>query len=116
MKRINNSDKIVAILNNGGVYTAQEVFSELENIDLATVYRNLDKLVKLGVIREILLKKGECVYELRKDDHQHATCNECGKVYHIEVDKIKLLEAIDLKGFQLEDFEVNIKGHCIKSS
>jgi Fe2+ or Zn2+ uptake regulation protein len=115
MRKSKYSEKIEEVLKKGVLLTAQQIHEELNDIDLATVYRNLQKLVKDGHIRELSIKKGESIYEYVKDEHQHALCNVCGKVYHVEVDQKKLLSALNLKNFVLEGIEINIKGHCKKS-
>lgn len=105
---------LLSILGNGGAYTANKLHLQLPEMDLATIYRNLNLFVSEGVIREIRVTKGETMYELVDDDHQHAHCTECGKVYHVKCDKEKVINALDLDDFDVEDIEVYVKGKCKK--
>ena len=77
--------------------TADEVFEEakniLPNISLATVYRNLDELVKNNLIKKIPTNASKDRYDLPKSNHFHAICNSCGSVYDIELNfSVKELE------------------------
>ena len=69
--------------------TADEVFEEaktiLPNISLATVYRNLDELVKNDLVKKISTKSSKDRYDLPKSKHMHAICNSCGKIEDIEL-------------------------------
>lgn len=112
MNKPRYTQNIITVIKNNPLLTAQEIHGKLPNIDLVTVYRNLKGLVKKGTIRELSIKKGESVYEYVTDEHQHALCKKCGQIHHIEVDKKKLITALDLKSFVLDDIEINIKGYC----
>ena len=59
--------------------TADEILSCLDNIGTATVYRALDHLTELGMIRRLALGKKSAVYEYVRDSHVHFVCNRCGK-------------------------------------
>lgn len=113
MRKTKNKEKILQLLSKAKkAYTAQEIHKELDAMDLATVYRNLNKFVEEGRIRELRIRKGESIYEINIDNHEHAVCNKCGKLKHINIDKDKLKSTLDLKDFEIEDIEINIKGHC----
>lgn len=104
--------QVLDIFENGGVYTAQEIAELLPEIDQATVYRNLKHLVEKGFIKQLTLENGVASYEAAYEDHQHAICEECGKVYHVHVDSEKLKELIPEIDFEVKEVELIIKGHC----
>lgn len=113
MRKTKNREKILSFLEeNNNAYTAQQIHNELEDIDLATVYRNLNRFAQEGIIKELRINKGESMYEINEDDHDHAVCSKCGKIRHVSIDKQKLKEAIQLSDFEIEDIEINIKGQC----
>ena len=68
--------------------TADEIFNnvkeELPSISLGTVYRNLDELVKRGIIKKIATT-GKDKFDYMKSNHCHAICSECGHVHDIEL-------------------------------
>lgn len=92
--------------------SAQEIYERMDDIDLATVYRNLNLFTEEGIVRELRINKGESLYEINDDGHEHAICSNCGKVKHIQIDKQTIIDQLNLTDFNIDDIEVNIKGHC----
>lgn len=110
---------IIDILSlKSGHLSAEEIFFEvkkvLPGIGLATVYRTLETLRELGIVREFDFKDGRARYEFiaGKEDteHYHLICRICGKIidYEIklEIDKDPLL---DFKRFLSEKFNFTIE-------
>ncbi len=50
------------------------------DVDLATIYRNLETLQKQKIIAEVNLKKEQAYYELSGTHHHHIICESCGKI------------------------------------
>lgn len=48
--------------------------------DLATLYRNLHRLVEDGKIRTVLLGERVVRYDPETSDHDHFACERCGRV------------------------------------
>lgn len=94
--------------------SVQTIHEQVPDSDLATIYRNTNRLVDEGIVSELRIKKGESLYEVNKDDHQHAFCKICGKVKHIDIDAGKVFKDLKIEGFEVEDIEITIKGHCKK--
>lgn len=53
------------------------------DVDQATIYRNIPALIKAGVIESITVGPNDVRYSLTNHHHDHAICNECGKIEHI---------------------------------
>ncbi|MEK7617618.1 MAG: Fur family transcriptional regulator [Patescibacteria group bacterium] len=52
--------------------------------DIVTVYRNLESLMKLGLVGQVFLDQKEAYFELAdKKHHHHAICENCGRVEDI---------------------------------
>ena len=93
--------------------TAEEILASLDNIGTATVYRALDHLTELGMIRRLSLGKKSAVYEYVRDSHMHFVCNRCGKVYDIQTDFSGMSrEAAKLCGHHVNWTEVTAHGVC----
>lgn len=75
---------------------AMEIFSYLKkDIDLASIYRNLDLMKKSGLLNVILFGEGKKRYELvRNNHHHHFVCDNCGKVIDINIDENNLINKI----------------------
>lgn len=106
-------DLILEVLKEGGLKTALEVTQSIPEIDPATIYRNLNKFVEKGIVREIKINRGISSYEfITEDEHQHFICNNCDKVYHVDIDKSDLQKLVKSETLKAQEFELNIRGKC----
>ncbi|MBQ2991965.1 MAG: transcriptional repressor [Clostridia bacterium] len=105
---------VLGILANKRCHmTAEEILSSVEGIGTATVYRALDHLTELGMIRRLSLGKKSAVYEYIRDSHMHFVCNRCGKVYDIQTDFSGMSrEAARICGHHVNWTEVTAHGMC----
>ena len=103
--------------------SAEEAYEILKKKDfdfgLATVYRNVELLNKLGILNKIEFGDGRTRYELSTSDpqlhqHHHLICLNCKKIIEFEEDLLDDLEAhISQKsGFQILNHEVKFFGYC----
>ena len=93
--------------------TAEEILDSLEQIGTATVYRALDHLTELGLVRRLSLGKKSAVYEYIRDSHMHFVCTRCGLVYDIPADLSGMVkEAARCCGHHVEWAEVTARGVC----
>ena len=82
-----------ALLSSKEHMTINELHDKLKvnNIGIATLYRNLDSFKNLGIITEINVE-GKAYYEMkifgRKPIHIHFKCTNCGKIMDIEDNKL----------------------------
>lgn len=90
------------------------------NISRATVYRNLNKLEKDGLIKKYPLKKGKetsfqfCGEKTHCDSHFHLKCLNCGNLIHLECDKINYFSEHIYKEhkFKISKSETIFYGYC----
>ena len=61
----------------------QRVQKVLPTVSHATVYRNLQELVREGVIRTLEVAGTAVQFELNPDDHHHFVCDRCGHVWDV---------------------------------
>lgn len=91
-------------------------------IGLATVYRTLILLDRLGLVYKLDLDDGCSRYELNKynEDHKHhhLICTKCGSVAEVQGDLLEALEEQILKknNFIVKDHRVKFYGLCSKCS
>ena len=60
---------------------AEYIFDTLKkkNINLVTIYRNLDSFEQAGILKRLNLDKGSAYYELASEHHHHhIVCTNCG--------------------------------------
>ena len=93
--------------------TAEEILESLDHIGTATVYRALDHLTEMGLIRRLSVGKRSAVYEYIRDQHMHLVCSRCGSVIDVQADMTGMIrEAARCCGHQVEFAEVNAHGIC----
>lgn len=108
---------------DGEHLSAEEVYDLLKEKDfdygLATVYRSVELLTKLGILNKIEFGDGRTRYELSAANpelhqHHHLICLNCKKIIEFEEDLLDSLENFIQKksGFQIVNHEVKFFGYC----
>lgn len=107
-----------AVLELGGHCTAEEIAAELEKsapgFPRSTVYRALDALTSSGALHAVRLGEGPVHYEPATGEHQHAVCQVCNGILHIEHGLVRELEdhLERLHHFRTVRTEVLVVGVC----
>jgi Fur family transcriptional regulator, peroxide stress response regulator len=99
--------------------TADELYRRVQKIlpslSPATVYRNVQILVRAGVI-STLERAGDAVrYDSNPDEHHHFICNRCGRVVDVYLSSVDYrVDAMNssLDGAQIESCAVQLRGVC----
>lgn len=98
--------------------TANEVFDNarrlLPSISFATVYNSLNYLKKEGLIGEIRFGTNASLYDRNLTQHDHAICNNCGRLVDLEISLPEglLKEAANRSKFKAESIELTLRGLC----
>lgn len=81
-------------------------------VGMVTVYRTLDLLGSLGLVRRLDLGDG-ARYELAEDHHHHMICESCGDISEFEQCPLdpKLLPTRE-PGFEVHSHSVEVYGRC----
>ena len=83
-------------------------------VNITTVYRSLDLLERLGLVRHTHLGHGAPSYSAHEHEHVHLVCHECGTV--TEAPRLlmaDLAERLDRElGFELDVAHVALSGLC----
>lgn len=88
----------------------------------ATVYRNLDKLVKENIVRKYTVEDGTgACYQYGSaggqcTEHYHFKCSVCGKLYHVQCDFINEISRhiYDQHKFVIDSSKTVFYGTCEK--
>ena len=110
------------MINEGKHLSTEEIYDVVKNdcpeIGLATVYRTVQLLEKMGVVSRINFDDGCNRYELVHNDedhqHHHLVCANCGKVEEVEDDLLDSIEhEIEKKySFRITNHNVKFFGYC----
>lgn len=119
-KKSKQRDGIIEILSKKNYHpTAEEIYLELKkklpNVGIATVYRNLEQLIRDEKIVKIDIPEGAARYDGNIVRHYHIRCTHCGVVRDVWMD-LDLLSQIETEkfapGFTIEGYSINIWGLC----
>lgn len=83
-------------------------------VNITTVYRTLDLMERLGLVRHTHLGHGAPSYSEREHEHVHLVCHDCGAVSEMPPDLMDGL-ADRLRrtaGFELDVTHVALSGRC----
>jgi Fur family peroxide stress response transcriptional regulator len=106
---------LVRIINRNPHLDATEIYriaqEKQPRIGLATVYRTLNLLKDLGVVRACELGEAHRHYEAQQDDHLHLVCSDCGRIIDIPPPE-SLRDLAASQGFHVERIRLELIGHC----
>lgn len=110
------------VMHSDQAVSVQEIYDALgaSNINISTIYRYLDKLVKEGVVLKSVSHNGEMATfqfiekEKRCHEHLHMKCIHCGRVNHLDCAFMEDLRGHVLKhhGFRIECQNSLLYGVC----
>lgn len=87
----------------------------LPSVTPATIHRNLQELVKAGLIATLERTGRPTQYDPTVDEHHHFVCRRCGRIFDVylshseyRIDRRKS----ELNGASIDRFEVHFDGTC----
>ena len=119
-KRTTQRAVILDILESaGGHLSAEEVARLVEEggvpLNRSTVYRTLDTLAEIGVVKATRMGRA-LYYEVSEagEEHHHIRCNRCHRMVHLDAGQVdRLLRRLaDEQGFDVSDIQVLVRGLC----
>ncbi len=107
------------IENPDRIFKASELAQSLPTISLSTIYRNLSRLEKAGVVQIVGAEENkELQYRYtgpgRCQAKMHLVCKECGKFFHLDGPALKMLQlsVMRVNGFELDQQQSVLLGRC----
>jgi Fur family ferric uptake transcriptional regulator len=96
--------------------TPEQISDALPDVDLATVYRTLELLEEIGLVKHAHLGHGAPAYRPAGDEHVHVVCHTCGDVVDAEPDLVQPLAARLLAehGFAVDRSHFTVFGSCAR--
>jgi len=110
---------ILQAIENRGHMSVEDIYNEAirinPTISLATIYKNIIVMVEKSVLVEVPISGKKSKYELRKSDHIHLVCTECGAVEDkpcIEATDRVFHDLTETEHFKLNKRQINLYGVC----
>jgi Fe2+ or Zn2+ uptake regulation protein len=101
--------------------SAEELYAtvrrELPPLSLATVYKTLEALARIGVVRRVSRAGARSRWDAGLESHHHLVCIECGRVSDVidaRLDAVRSRAAVlaGRHGFRASGHVVEIFGYC----
>ena len=111
-------DILVRIKSKDKAFTVRELYDELDNIGLTTIYRFVDKLVNDGRINKYIGSDNVTYYQYIEEcsctHHYYLKCDDCGIMIHVDCEEIEPFTAhiTEHHGFVPNMDRIIIHGLC----
>jgi len=109
---------ILEILSEEKHISAEEIFERIKfsqpNVSFGTVYRNLNILLELELIKQLDFKDGRTRFELNKSHHHHLICLSCGSAVEIQSCPFssEVHKAAVSQNFSIKSHNFEVYGYC----
>jgi Fur family ferric uptake transcriptional regulator len=92
----------------------QRVQDTAPTVNITTIYRTLDLLDKLGLVRHTHLGHGAPTYSADDHEHVHLVCHRCGRMDEIPCGLLEGLAGTlgEVHGFELDASHLALSGTC----
>lgn len=93
----------------------KRVRRQMPSLSLATIYKVLDALESVGLVRAVPVVSDKRRYDANGDVHHHLVCTACGDIkdyYSEEFDR--LVPRRGMRGFHPQGVSVNVTGICAR--
>ena len=116
VKPSNQRLKIYEYIHRNRVHpTVDMIYSnlspEMPKLSKTTVYNTLKLFVSKGVARAINIEDHETRFDADISHHGHFKCKGCGSLFDVLLSN-KEIKYNGLEGFEVDEFQVNLKGYC----
>ncbi len=112
-RRSKKRDAILeALKNSHHSLSASMLHEKLPEIDLVTIYRNLELFAEAKLVKKLHFDGTETHFEFQHEPHHHAICTDCDKVLHFKAPDKKIIKLLGLEDFAVEELEVIVRGKC----
>jgi len=108
---------VLAAVRDLGHSTPEQICARVQEsapINITTIYRTLDLLEKLGLVRHTHLGHGAPTYSEQEHEHVHLVCHVCGEISEVPAELLDgLAEQLrTARGFELDATHVALSGTC----
>jgi Fur family iron response transcriptional regulator len=102
------------VLHTAAHPSADQVFAQVKGrvpmISRATVYNTLNLLVARKLLRQLVLAEGKVVFDPHLAPHHHFIDEGTGAIHDIPWDALDVRRVESLKGVQVREYQVVLRG------
>ena len=114
LRMTSKRDEVLQAVRRLGHATPEQISVAVPDIDVTTVYRTLELLEEIGLVRHTHLGHGAPSFRPADDDHIHVICHACGRVVDAPQNLTDELAArlAREQGFVLDRAHFAVFGRC----
>ncbi len=110
---------ILTLMHRAGHIDIEELSVQIKkqfsSISLATLYKNINAMLKNGLISEVKVPNMKSKYEILKPPHVHLLCQSCSEFIDLDLNTDTLLNEASRKShYKLLETNVVLSGLCEK--
>ncbi|MCI5605496.1 MAG: transcriptional repressor [Clostridia bacterium] len=105
---------VMGVLSNAvSPLTAEDIFDNVDDMSLSTVYRIVERLYEKGIVNKNTIQDSDkFYYELSVNGHRHyAICLECKSMKYIDICPV---HTANIDNFTVTGHKLEIYGYCDK--
>lgn len=88
------------------------LYKSFGKINLVTLYRNVESLAEMGIVKKLKISDKEVHYEIPHSHHHHLICTNCGKIADLENCEVRLPKS-KVPGFsKIKEHSLEFFGLC----
>ncbi len=95
--------------------TVEDIYEEVKKrypyVSLATVYRTLETLERIGLVKRVCFWGNSARYDANLSEHHHLICERCGRIEDVNIGEVIELPQ-EFHGFRTNGYSINIYGLC----
>lgn len=114
LRMTSQREQVLDAVHELGHATPEQLSEVLDGVDLTTVYRTLELLEDLGLVRHTHFGHGAPAYRPAGDEHIHVVCHTCGAI--ADADPALITDLADRlradSGFVLDRSHFTVFGRC----
>lgn len=108
---------ILSLMNEYGHISVDDMYREIKkefsSISLATMYKNINAMLEVSLIKEVKIPQQKSRFEIVKAPHGHLLCEKCGAFSDIEIEMDTLMSDVSKKSdYQLFETSLVFCGIC----
>ena len=97
----------------GAEEVCTQVQQQFPNVNISTIYRTLELLVELRLVRETHLGPSRRFFEVEEEvPHHHLVCETCGRVTHVHDEDLGPLHEMLASSHSFTAKQLTIFGSC----
>jgi Fur family peroxide stress response transcriptional regulator len=108
---------ILSLLGSMGHVSIEDLYSciriDFNSISIATLYKNINHMVEVNLIKEVKIPNNKSKYEILKEKHSHMICKKCYKLEDLKLSLDSLIgDASKMSGYLFDDNALVLSGTC----